>query len=123
MSISYPIRRAAFLHLPRCGLCRPNILGIDQHGRADGLGDQFMQQSERFCTTSFAKKFTPVALPLGRARLATKKAPRVAPVFNNWTGFYVGGNDGGHGPDITLTKPFGWSIARQKFNTYFFRAG
>src|ERR1700738_5605593 len=54
------------------GLSRRDIGRIDQNGNANCLGHQVMQEPEPLGHNFEAKILTPVALPPGRARLATR---------------------------------------------------
>jgi hypothetical protein len=68
----------------KCGTApRPQIwfLGapngrIVEHGNSNSLGHQLMQESQPLCRHSCRKKLTPVALPPGLARLATRREQR-----------------------------------------------
>ena len=54
------------------GLRPPNVGRIDKYGEPRGSGHQLKQSPSRFAITSAVKKLIPVALPPGRARLATR---------------------------------------------------
>jgi hypothetical protein len=56
---------------------RSSIGRIDEHGNTNGLGHQSCRSRSRLAVTSWRKKLMPVALPPGRARLATRPS---------WTG-------------------------------------
>jgi hypothetical protein len=67
-----PEHPCGFLQGLECGLGKRSISRIDHHGDASGSGHEIVQQPSRFATTSATKKLTPVALPPGRDRLATR---------------------------------------------------
>src|SRR6516165_11485567 len=64
-----------FLRDVQRGLGADNIRRIKEYGNANSLGTMSCKSRSRLPTTSLTKKLIPVALPLGRARLATRPSP------------------------------------------------
>jgi hypothetical protein len=54
------------------GLGTRGIGGIDEHRNTRGCGHSSRSNASRFAVSSVLKKLTPVTLPPGRARLATR---------------------------------------------------
>ena len=59
-------------HIPQCGLRAGGIARIDEHGHTRGCGHQLTQEFQPLCRQLRGEKLTPVRLPPGRARLATR---------------------------------------------------
>ena len=60
-------------HVSQRGLCIRRVVWIHEHSRASGAGDKLAHESRsRFAVNSPTAKLTPVRLPPGRARLATR---------------------------------------------------
>ena len=59
-------------HVSQRGLGSRSIGRIDEHGHTSGSGHQFAQEFQPLCRQLATKKLTPVRLPPGRARLATR---------------------------------------------------
>ena len=61
---------ARLAHLGSAGICR-----IDQHGNHRRLGHELAQQLQPLRTSTPGRRSTPVTLPPGRFRLATRPSP------------------------------------------------
>jgi hypothetical protein len=74
----YPSRwKAAERTLPNCGLGGHGITGIDQQPERAASGRSSSSSSTRFALRLVTMKLMPVALLLGRLRLATTRRYRI----------------------------------------------
>jgi len=67
-----PDGTGGFLHDVHRSLGVGNIGWVNEYGNANSLRNHVVQGRSRFASTSPTKKLMPVALPPGRARLATR---------------------------------------------------